>query len=259
MTCFDPKMTSNALFNPKPVVSPKNDISEKSPCTPYQKPDDPYAPYRTKWCHPGCCLSNKCVPSEVCEKTQNLTLNKVPGDPETAFKLDLTTFKQGEACDWVVDKIGDEFKIFESTFVKKILSGKKLFIIGDSQARNMFVTLVSWIENDYYFHPDFQESGRYHHTCPGLYDLMFNSRCVDIMSSKHVASGKRGSDTNYFSYESIDFKIEYIDPRQHFNEDKLAQIKGPDCYYIVSGGVHYKYRVVLLKCRFLVLKYQFCL
>jgi len=198
--------------------------------------------YRTpKWCYPGCCLSNKCVVSEICERNHNLTWNKVPGNRKKAFKLDLATYKQGEACDWVVGAIGNGFKIFEASFVKNILSGKQLFIIGDSQARNMFVTLVSWIKNDYYFHQDFHVSGRYHATCPGMYDLMFNAKCVAMLGSKHRSRKRNGSDTNYYSYRSESLKIDYINPSEHLNEDKLAEIKGPDCYYILSRGVHCHY------------------
>ena len=137
--------------------------------------------------------------------------------------------------------IGNEFKIFEASFVKNILSGKQLFIIGDSQARNMFVTLVSWIKNDYYFHQDFHVSGRYHATCPGMYDLMFNAKCVAMLNSIHRSRKTNRSDTNYYSYRSESLKIDYINPSEHLNEDKLAEIKGPDCYYILSRGVHCHY------------------
>ena len=197
----------------------------------------------TKWCEKGCCLSDHCVDSKVCETRSDLVWNSVPQKSGIEYRLDLKTYKQGEACDFSVGE-SDNFNIFDRHFVKKILSGKKLFFIGDSHARNMFVTLISWIKNDYNFHPDFHPSGIHRSLCPGYYDLMYNINCVTIMENRNKRVNEH---KNYFVYEdeAHDFTIKYTkagDPTPEavarFDEIN-KEIKGTNCYFILSQGLHH--------------------
>ena len=41
------------------------------------------------------------------------------------------------------------------------LRGKQITIMGDSEARNMFVSLVSWLEDDPMFNANFHVGGRF--------------------------------------------------------------------------------------------------
>ena len=195
------------------------------------------------WCETGCCLTNHCLSTKACENRTDLEWNAVPENKNNEFRLDLAKYRQGEACDWrpIFSK---DFEIFDRRYVTQILANKKLFIIGDSHARNMFVTLVSWIKNDYFFNQDFHPEGRYHKLCPGYYDLMYNINCVKIMEQRQP---RVISDVDYFVYNDTisNFSIKYTKAHSMVAEKNFdlvnQEIIGPDCYYILSQGLHENY------------------
>lgn len=82
------------------------------------------------------------------EKGQRYSLNdtcveKSECDPYKWFDVDLNDYKQAEACRWKLKNKKQQFKILKSQDLREKLKGKKVFIIGDSHSRGMYVSLVS--------------------------------------------------------------------------------------------------------------------
>ena len=71
------------------------------------------------------------------------------------YLLSMNQVFDAEACLW--KPTTGNFRVFTSKEVNEILKNKKITIIGDSEARNMYTTLVTWAKNDYFFNSDMIE------------------------------------------------------------------------------------------------------
>ena len=176
---------------------------------------------------------------------------------ETLDDFVISGFNDAEACLWKPE-VGT-FKMLKRDELVKKLRGKQITIIGDSEARNMFTSLVSWLEDDPMFNANFHVGGRFGHCeTEGFLSLWFNKNCAWKVESKGP----------YPIYEGDGFVLKYITMAHGLkpnNPDKnpSTQRHGTNVYinglvdmcqqiilsdklephYILSQGLHINYNL----------------
>ena len=115
--------------------------------------------------------------------------------------MDLNHFKQSDACDWVLDSpkteslssttesdtsVDAEPEIFEIASNQEILNWlqksnyKKFYVIGDSHARGMYITLIAMLSNEFKYQFGHQLSDQ----CFGYYEWFWHRPCHDLVKPK---------------------------------------------------------------------------
>jgi len=210
----------------------------------------------TAWCNPtgekSCCQTGVCVEKTICDKMSGPAWNSIPSQSgsdvstvwtyidvptekqkERPYRQEMSLYKEGEAC--LYKPKTSDFRLFNKKELIKKLQGKQLSIIGDSNARNMFTTLVSWIQDDYMFNENLYTAITKNawEKCKGYYHLFFSKYCFFQIEQA------------YNFYQGDNFVIKYknfIGTRnwkEYTDEEFLSE--DLESHYILSIGMHNHY------------------
>ena len=176
---------------------------------------------------------------------------------ETLDDSTVSRFNDAEACLWKPE-VG-AFKMLSRDKLFKKLRGKQLTIMGDSEARNLFTSLVSWVQDDPMFNENFHTGGRFGFCeTEGFFSLWFNRKCASAFESKGPYSIYQG-DGFVLKYITMPHGLKPNDPDRKISKSR----HGPNVYsngvvdmcqqiilsddlephYILSQGIHINYNL----------------
>ena len=130
--------------------------------------------YYGLYCNPN--LETSCCSNFADSKSAKCVNKKDCSDHSLELDLDTSEYLDAESADWFVDD--SKFNFFSSEQFKNKLSGKTVYMIGDSHSRTMYATLVGVLAG---FDYDWADPN----SCKGHWEWLYAKTCRLTLEVEH--------------------------------------------------------------------------